>query len=417
MGSLFDGLEIHRRIAGDSDQMRRMVDALSTPNTAFDRAKLDFLLPKSLVDELGRSTKMWEESLRPLLETYDSAQKMADILGSADVFTRISEDASRLREILTGENFDHLFRLPRPEDREWMQNIWADLARGIPLASYQPAFDTIAKAITGISTPWISEQNAIVSLQGLSEIMTLGKALADAEPFGAAFTKDLREQLGDWRKTFDLPEFAIYDPVARINFYEGLGFNSILTCFPPKAFRETLGVAGFVSQDSPLAPPEISWISQEVHREEDHLDGAMPVENVESYEQIYRFETKLRQFIDEEMTKAWGSNWIKQKVSEEIRKSWKEKREFALANGEREQRLLWYANFSDYKEIIIRKDNWGNVFQLIFGRKEFVLESFHRLNAARVTTMYNRELTGEDVLFLVVEIKRLSKAMWDEEWE
>ena len=130
-----------------------------------------------------------------------------------------------------------------------------------------------------------------------------------------------------------------------------------------------------------------------------------------------KFDPSRRQFIDEEMTKAWGSNWIKQKVSEEIRKSWKEKREFALANGEREQRLLWYANFSDYKEIIIRKDNWGNVFQLIFGRKEFVLESFHRLNAARVTTMYNRELTGEDVLFLVVEIKRLSKAMWDEEWE
>ena len=72
---------------------------------------------------------------------------------------------------------------------------------------------------------------------------------------------------------------------------------------------------------------------------------------------------------------------------------------------------------ASYKEIIIRKDNWGNVFQLIFGRKEFVLESFHRLNAARVTTMHNRELTGEDVLFLVVEIKRLSKAMWDEEWE
>ena len=82
-----------------------------------------------------------------------------------------------------------------------------------------------------------------------------------------------------------------------------------------------------------------------------------------------------------------------------------------MENGDREWPLIAYADFTDYERIIVRNDNWNAVFKQTFRRKEFVRESFQRLYPIRLSTMHARVITQEDLLYLLVETKRLLTAM------
>ena len=79
--------------------------------------------------------------------------------------------------------------------------------------------------------------------------------------------------------------------------------------------------------------------------------------------------------------------------------------------GYSEQPLIDYADFTDYRAIIERKDNWNAVFKPVFGRAEDVRESFQRLFPVRITTMHARLITRDDELLLLVETKRVLKAI------
>ena len=124
-----------------------------------------------------------------------------------------------------------------------------------------------------------------------------------------------------------------------------------------------------------------------------------------------QFEYHLRNVIDNAMTVAFGPDWIMHRLSEPIRASWLEKQKRGLAAGEVKQPLISYADFTDYVAIIIRKDNWRDVFSAIFQHKSSVEESFRRLYPVRNCTMHSRPITKDDWIFLLVEIKRLSNAM------
>lgn len=83
----------------------------------------------------------------------------------------------------------------------------------------------------------------------------------------------------------------------------------------------------------------------------------------------------------------------------------------AVKGGQPEQPLIDYADFADYRQIIERKDNWNTVFKPVFGRAEDVRESFQRLFPVRIATMHARIVTQDDELLLVVETKRVLKAI------
>jgi hypothetical protein len=90
---------------------------------------------------------------------------------------------------------------------------------------------------------------------------------------------------------------------------------------------------------------------------------------------------------------------------------WIRKSDTAVSRGETESPLIDYADFTDYKAIIERGDNWHDLFHHVFGRQEDVRESFQRLFPVRICTMHARTVTLEDELFLVAETTRLLRAM------
>jgi hypothetical protein len=132
--------------------------------------------------------------------------------------------------------------------------------------------------------------------------------------------------------------------------------------------------------------------------------------NVIAYNVIYGFERGLRALVDRLMDRSFGSNWIRQRIPADVSERWKERRANAVANGEDERPLLEYADFTDYAEIVNRRDNWSQIFQAVFRNKEDVLVSLRRLNAVRIPVMHSRQITEIELLRTLLEIDRLRKA-------
>ena len=230
----------------------------------------------------------------------------------------------------------------------------------------------------------------------------IGNALRTVHAFDERLTEALRVDLGDWQETICWPDNIFTDLGARTAFYLERGLNPALSAFPGDAFRQAVAIAGLDS----APPPLIGRYRAETAREIDEGEVGFDRTNA-AHDRLMRFETRLRKFIDEQMTAAFGEKWVKQRVPEPIRKDWEQKKQNAKDAGEPERPLIAYADFSDYVPIITRNDNWEAVFKPLFRRQTFVQESFQRMYPIRICTMHARIITQDDELYLDVEIKRI----------
>ena len=142
----------------------------------------------------------------------------------------------------------------------------------------------------------------------------------------------------------------------------------------------------------------------------DHEEEGLVRTNM-ARDSIIKLEMLTRDFIDERMTVAFGPEWPKHQLPNGMYLQWKEKKQKAQQGGRGEDALIAYADFTDYVQVICKRDNWRVVFAPIFGRKENVGESFKRLHPVRLDTMHARQITQDDALLLYLETRRLSKAM------
>jgi hypothetical protein len=268
-----------------------------------------------------------------------------------------------------------------------------DLIRGIS----QPLMG-LESAIRSMHSPWLHNDNALQSLRSFAEIQVIGRAVNMSAPYDESVSLALRGALGDWRGVSSFPAPIFEDVVARSDFYIGLGFNPSLTDFTAQAFDETTALAG-------LSPIQ----RDETEPNEDDEEGL--VRTNRAHDQFQRFERKVRRCIDARMAEVYGADWMRRQMPSGMFEEWKKKRDEAVAKGEAEQPLISYADFTDYKKIIERNDNWTEVFKAIFGRREDVQESFMRLFPIRVSTMHSRIILLDDELLLRVETRRILRAM------
>jgi hypothetical protein len=246
-----------------------------------------------------------------------------------------------------------------------------------------------------MSRPWILE-DAARSAFGFSAMQSIGAGLIKRLPFEPGLTTVLRTNLGDWRDPLELPLPTVLDSILRSDFYVQRGFNPALTDFSEAAFAESAELAGLLEQ----APAE---------KDEDDTEIGLK-RNLEAFDRFQRFEKSIRHFIDKVMTNTFGESWIKSRTPSGMFDDWKRKQSIAENAGEAKKPLIEYADFTDYKKIIERSDNWRDVFATIFGRPEDVRESFQRLYPVRIATMHARIITLDDEMLLIVETKRLLKA-------
>lgn len=261
---------------------------------------------------------------------------------------------------------------------------------------------SLGSAIQRMTQPWMHLEHAGRSMSGIADLLALGNGLSRFKPFDTSLVENLRPSLGDWRDHVEFPQIALVDPITRIELYRDQGVDEILTDFPVSAFHEGVIIAGLAIENDDELPDQAG----------DGTEEDFGFERAEkAFSELRRFERAVRKFIEEVMVDAFGEHWIKRQLPQNMREKWEDKRQSDIDAGNTGQPLIEYADFSDYRMIIERADNWKGVFKYVFQRPEDIRESLQRLNPVRIATMHSRIVTMEDELLLMVETKRVLKAI------
>ena len=274
------------------------------------------------------------------------------------------------------------------------------------IGKYRMNTEKIRRAFEAMTVPWLDTVNRAQSAMAFAKLQGIGHALRRMPAFRTDFTETLRLDLGDWRRNFKWPSGIIANPAKRTIFYKKMGLNPALTGMPADAFEQSLSIARIKDAPSSLFCRENSSA--------DRLGSASSIElsrNNEAHDLIQKMETKLRDFIEDRMVQSVGSSWYKRRIDHAILQSWREKRKNSKSRREADIPLIAFADFTDYERIILRKDNWNELFQDVFGHRESVMESFRRLRPIRVCVMHARMITQDDQLYLYVEVKRILSAI------
>jgi len=353
--------------------------------------------PWGLVDDILENDRAMKAMVGPL----GNVEKWMQVLD-----TRWERETRRLTHLLSG--VESRFRLPAVDESRQLFEKFVGSGFTSALAEAQNRMLDLQRTIESIHAPWLDVRDPMRSIGGLAGIQAIGRVLTVAPPFENSVTATLRSALGDWRPANTFPERIIDDPVARVDFYSDLGFDTALTDFPVTAFQQTLDLTGLrPSSLPPIIPEYDGWATPAPEAEEEDAF----VRSVNAYRLLNGLETQLRDFVDKMLTEAFGEGWPKHRIPQAMYQSWKTKRELAIEHGEQPRRLIAYADFTDYIQIIGRKDNWQNVFKPIFKRREGIQESLYRLQPVRVCTMHAREITSDDKFLLYVETRRILKAI------
>lgn len=374
LGQAYKQLEIGsatKAFLQQQDERRKMLSSLLSVGSAVKATQSLELHRKLLEGPI-------EEAKR--LGLFDSKSNIKKLVGD-------TIDAQRV--------YDHLFRLPTTLElgriaREAMKqtNQLASTVLGTE--------EQLHAAMAAMRSPWLRVSDNLVSAKAFANIVAIGRGVSTTHTLDREFADALRSGLGDWRDELTLAPESLVSPLARSGLYVERGFDPNLTNFTPTSFRESLLVAG-------LCEPKTS---EGINAQEDGFARAN-----EAFDRLRRFEIALRCFINRVMRDAFGDDWMKQQLPAGMLDTWIDKRDKAMRAGCAEQSMIDYADFADYKMIIERKDNWCIVFKRVFGRKEDVRESFQRLFPVRIATMHACLITRDDELLLLVETKRVLKAI------
>ena len=349
----------------------------------------------SFCDQLGaveRSFRIFDTN-RQLLRALESP---LEELARAGVFeTAFGREMNLTHQWLT--DYEKRFQLP---DAGVVSRLITELQATSGLTHAATEFQ---HSIESMKCPWFDVDNELGSVHRLFELQGIGKLISHQLTFDSSVSEGLRNSLGDWRDAITWPENIWTDFGARADFYVDLGFNTDLADIPSSAFREATTVAGIRTEPPSLVEtygPPVPPVSDS--DEEESL-----ARTNEAHDWLQRLESHLRRFIDNQMTKEFGTDWPRHQLPNRQYDEWKARKEAADRAGARSRPLIAYADFTDYTLVICKRDNWGRVFSSIFERRESVRESFQRLHPIRLDTMHARPITKDDEFLLYVETKRL----------
>lgn len=130
---------------------------------------------------------------------------------------------------------------------------------------------------------------------------------------------------------------------------------------------------------------------------------------------LKKLEEKLRIFVENKLRDTFGENWWKQGVPHDVRiKAEENKRKNEKPwpwMGKREWPLICYINFTDYSKIILRRDNWRNIFERIFKDKVILEAKLKELEPIRNDIAHNRKLTVEQFEILKLYSSHIIKCI------
>jgi len=131
----------------------------------------------------------------------------------------------------------------------------------------------------------------------------------------------------------------------------------------------------------------------------------------EDYAALNELETSLRQYVEEALLKI-SPRWWKERIPPEVQQRADERKSDEEARpwpwyGKGSESLMCYVDFSDYIEIMKRRDNWRDCFGKAFSNQTQLFASLERLEPIRNAVAHNRALTPDQKMTLSIERKFL----------
>lgn len=405
---------VYREVRRHED-IYRLIDLRrdSALELAIKNAALPSYATKGLNDLLYPSSISGVAKHFLALEDRVAAISKIDLLGDDAVRAAALDSLGAKKNFLTaqcGVNFEDLF------NRESV--IKQLVSAGTVANAFLPTKTELLNVATSITSPWIDSANPLRSIEGVACLATLAKAI-NVSPFSKTAKGAISALIGDWGNLDSLAAIP-KDWIDRKEFYFAHGFDRRLTELPEPAFTQSLYRTELLRPDlfSPVFPQGgddystiIAVAPPEESKEEESEEAAVKRRMLEAYDLLFNLETQLREYIVEVMTRKCGAKWMKQRIPGDMRQQWVGKKEIAVSKGEGELPLIWYADFSDYVQIIIRKDNWNDLFESIFFNAIDVQASFQRLQPLRICTMHARPISQEDLLLITVETHRILRTI------
>lgn len=150
------------------------------------------------------------------------------------------------------------------------------------------------------------------------------------------------------------------------------------------------------------------------------LDEIMvPETNYEIYDLLYKIEVGLREFMIETLEVEAGSKWWKQRLPSDVKDT--SKRGLQSERGAKWSEIvphhpIYYTDFPDLKKIIIRNDNWRDIFQPIFEREDILAATLSELEPIRNKIAHNRKATKADLAIVRAAYKKIVTPIGEEEF-
>ena len=130
------------------------------------------------------------------------------------------------------------------------------------------------------------------------------------------------------------------------------------------------------------------------------LNIEVPPHNLAVYKLLYSIEVGLRELIIESLESACGTRWWKERLPGDILKEYSKAIDYERNIKWLElvsHHPLYYVEFTDLKKIIERRDNWKEVFEPVFGRKEILVSTLSKTEPIRNKIAHNRKVTKADL--------------------
>lgn len=234
----------------------------------------------------------------------------------------------------------------------------------------------------------------------------------DVLGFQAATTESAYQQVfGEWHTRPDLPARFWRDPKMRRRMYDEAEVDEGLAEATPAAAIEITVESGLVAGVSHGSDAvllfDIGGVSMQVRSSDPQVD---------SFRALIFFELQLRRFIAMKMAAAAGPQWLKQRVDGAVLGKAKQNRAAALSNGEPEAELLEYIDLGDLAGILLRKDNWDQVFGHVFPNRQRLEFDLQAVIATRRPTMHARKVDGVRLVELLCVMSRLTQLMARDGW-
>ena len=264
--------------------------------------------------------------------------------------------------------------------------------------------DRVSASLESMQMSSLDVINSSESIKGVLDVHRMASIIDRFSPYSVKTEAFLRNELGDWRDAQAWPSTDLEKELSRSSFYADRGLDRSLTAFKPAAFEALAESSGLRSGAKSLAQLFGDPVPSEGHDEE------VLSRSTEAYGYLMRFEQFIRKTIDEAMTREFGEDWPRHQLPNGLFDKWSEKKTKAEREGAPRLRLIEYADFTDYSSVIGKQDNWKRVFVTVFRTIESIRESLQRLQPVRICVMHSRQVTNDDMLFLYVEIKRITNA-------